>query len=70
MDIKDLKQEMATVELELAITIGHILNAFHAKTGVSIENVSVDMARINTTGETVSEHVVRSVHCDIDLGLL
>lgn len=66
MNIEELKVERIRLEASLAALIDGKLSEFKERTGVSITNISIRMARIDRLGCEV-EHVVDAVRADIEI---
>lgn len=66
MNIKELKVEKIRLEASLAALIDGELSEFKERTGVSIANISIRMARIDRLGCEV-EYVVDAVRADIEI---
>lgn len=66
MDIDELKKEKERVELEMHEALRRIINDFHARTGLSIKDISVDMFQVMSYTNPYFIHRVL-VKLDLDL---
>lgn len=65
MDINELRKERTKTEGELAIKIAEIIERFRQRTGVSIENVYIDMVETTERGDGQREYITGIVSCII-----
>ena len=65
MDVVELKDKRIELEGNIALQVAELVSKFRKETGISIENVSVYMARVTAMGDSQEEYIVSSVSCKI-----
>ena len=65
MDVVELKDKRIELEGNIALQVAELVSKFRKETGISIENVSVYMARVTAMGDSQEEYIVSNVSCKI-----
>ena len=65
MDVVELKDKRIELEGNIALQVAELVSKFRKETGISIENVSVYMARVTAMGDSQEEYIVGNVSCKI-----
>ncbi len=65
MDVVELKDKRIELEGKIALQVAELVSKFRKETGISIENVSVYMARVTAMGDSQEEYIVSNVSCKI-----
>ncbi len=66
MDLSQIKKEKAEAERLIAIAVRNALTLFNSRTGLSFEDVRVNMQEVTSIGDANKQYMVGSVTCEVN----